>query len=348
MGGDITMKKIGIYVALLMSTCVWIPSASAATAQQQIAELSKTSDGNGVLSGKEGWLFLKEELEHLSSEAYYGEKVLMVSKAAKPEFADPVPGIVDFYTQLKNLGIELIFVPIPPKALIYPQYLPGNISVDSVKELERPYEEFYGKLRQEGVTVLDLIPLYRRVSKEKQLYCKTDTHFSGQGLSLVASELIAMLSKRDWLKTVEKKSFTNEERVVSIHGDLSQMQKSDTREDLTLNFVQNGVTSKLIEPDPDSPVLLLGDSHTLVFSVGGDLHASGAGLFDQLSAAVGSPIDLLGVRGSGATASRIKLYQRSRKDASFLSGKKVVIWCLSAREFTGSGGWRKIPVAKKK
>jgi hypothetical protein len=58
-------------------------------------------------------------------------------------------------------------------------------------------------------------------------------------------------------------------------------------------------------------------------------------------------VDRIGVRGSGATPSRIKLYQRSRKKPDFLKNKKTVIWCLSARELTGPGGWRKIPIAKK-
>lgn len=95
------------------------------------------------------------------------------------------------------------------------------------------------------------------------------------------------------------------------------------------------------------PVLLLGDSHSLVFSVGGDLHTTGAGLFDRLSADLGFAVDLLGVRGSGATPSRIKLYQRTLREPTMLATKKVVVWCLSARELTGSDGWRKIPVAKK-
>ena len=38
-----------------------------------------------------------------------------------------------------------------------------------------------------------------------------------------------------------------------------------------------------MEPDRTSPVLVLGDSHVLVFHDGGDMHAAGAGLPDQLA-----------------------------------------------------------------
>jgi len=319
----------------------------AASSQQQIAALAKTADENGVVQGKDGWLFLRDELEHLGSKAFYGPEVLKSTKTAKKEFADPLPAIIDFNNQLKALGIELVFAPIPPKGLIYSNKLPGDFSPESATELERPYREFYALLSAQGVNVLDLIPDFLAARENKQLYCKTDTHFSGAGLALVAEEFSRMIKNKDWFKSTEKKNYSEQERTVSIHGDLAVMQKSDSREDISLEFVTDSATGKAELPDAVSPVLLLGDSHTLVFSVGGDLHTNGAGLFDQLNAELGFAVDLLGVRGSGATASRIKFYQRSRKDISFLQKKKIVIWCLSTRELTGSGGWRKIPIAKK-
>jgi alginate O-acetyltransferase complex protein AlgJ len=91
----------------------------------------------------------------------------------------------------------------------------------------------------------------------------------------------------------------------------------------------------------ESPVLLLGDSHTLVFHAGEDMHGTGAGLADQLALELGFPVDVVGVRGSGATPARINLFRR--KDN--MAGKKLVIWCFSAREFTeAAGGWRLVPV----
>ena len=95
----------------------------------------------------------------------------------------------------------------------------------------------------------------------------------------------------------------------------------------------------------ESPILLLGDSHTLVFHAGEDMHGAGAGLADQLALELGFPVDVIGVRGSGATPARINLMRRQDN----LAGKKLVIWCFSAREFTeASGGWRLVPVIGKK
>ena len=340
------MKFFYIVQALVLVIGGW-NIAAAETIRQQVAALAGSAGATGVVPGKDGWFFLQEELEHLGSTAFYGQDVLKTSKAAKPEFADPLPAIVDFNDQLKEHGIELIFMPVPPKAMIYPDKLPGDFTREMVTELSRPYEELYGKLAEQGVQVLDLIPIFNAGRDKVQVYCKTDSHFSGQGIEIVADELSRKINRTGWYAAVAKIKYKKEQRSVDIVGDLSVMLNLETKETVPLQFVGDAATGKHVVSDPDSPVMLLGDSHTLVFSVGGDLHTTGAGLFDQLSADLGFPVDLLGVRGSGATPSRIKLYQRTRKDPSLLAKKKVVVWCLSARELTGSGGWRKIPVAKK-
>jgi hypothetical protein len=93
-------------------------------------------------------------------------------------------------------------------------------------------------------------------------------------------------------------------------------------------------------------VVLLGDSHTLVFHAGDDMHARGAGLPDQLAVELGTPVDLIGVRGSGATPARVNLLRRARANPDSLPKKKVIVWCFTAREFTESQGWSKVPIVK--
>jgi alginate O-acetyltransferase complex protein AlgJ len=51
---------------------------------------------------------------------------------------------------------------------------------------------------------------------------------------------------------------------------------------------------------------------------------------------------VVGVRGSGASPSRIALLRRG----DGLAGKKAVIWLMTAREFTETQGWRLVPVVK--
>jgi hypothetical protein len=120
----------------------------------------------------------------------------------------------------------------------------------------------------------------------------------------------------------------------------------DRKEKLSLRFVgiDRDGTIEPLESDPGSPVILVGDSHTLVFHEGGDLHARGAGLPDQLAAELGFAMDVVGVRGAGSTAARINLMRTARTDPEYLKGKKLLIWCFGVREFTQGDGWQKVPV----
>ena len=68
-----------------------------------------------------------------------------------------------------------------------------------------------------------------------------------------------------------------------------------------------------------------------------------AGLADQLAAELRITVDVIGVRGSGATPARVNLLRRAKADEAYLAGKKAVIWCFAAREFTESNGWSLVP-----
>lgn len=319
-----------------------------ATVAEKIENITAENPTN-VVEGVDGWLFFKEELEHIAAGPFWGENAIKVSRATKPEFADPIPAIVDFNNQLKALDIELLLVPIPPKAMIYPERLSADFGSEDSEEIYKNYKEFFALLKTSGVEVIDVAPQLLKAKKEKQPYCVTDTHYSGEGLLVVAEQILQPIISKSWYSLLPQKEYGVAEKKVTIQGDLASMadpQKGP--EEISLLFVTDKETNSSVKMDGSSPVLLLGDSHTLVFSAGGDLHAKGAGLADHLTAGLGFPIDLLGVRGSGATPARIKLYQKAKRDKQYLAGKKVVVWCLTAREFTGSGGWRKVPVASKK
>ncbi len=68
---------------------------------------------------------------------------------------------------------------------------------------------------------------------------------------------------------------------------------------------------------------------------------------DQLAKDLGFAPDLIGTRGSGATAVRVSLYRQTRTDPGYLAKKKVIVWCFAAREFTEADqGWVVQPIAK--
>ena len=308
------------------------------------AETQKTS----VVSGKDGWLFFVPELRSISVGDFWGDMAKKVSRASDPAYADPLPAILDFKKQLDTVGIELIFVPIPAKATIYPEMIS---EYTTTKRTDKQHQKFYDILRKQGVNVLDLTDLFieNRNTNSNPLYCKQDTHWSGQACVLAAKAIATHIGTPSWLDEIPKRKASLEPRNVEITGDLwRELGKTDLpKEQLQLTFVKtNGeaVSSTQLFGKSwwESPVVLLGDSHNLVFHAGSGMHAQGAGLPDHLAYQFGFSVDVIAVRGSGATPSRLNLFRRQGN----MKGKRVVVWCLSVREFTEGQGWRKVPVIK--
>ena len=311
-----------------------------------VANLEKKNAAAGA--GVDAWLFFGGELRLLSLGRFWGEDAAKVSRAHKPELKDPVPAILDFQQQLKARGIELVVVPVPPKAAIYPEKIVPGFDVrtaDPAPVLHRFYEE----LRGAGIDVLDLSAVFiqNRDHARGPVFCKTDSHWSGIGCVL-AAQAIADKVRSKLPQPATPKEYVSDWKEVQVSGDLDGLMSRETHkpgpEKIAVQSVSEKGNAAAVEPDANSPLLLLGDSHTLVYH---DFLAERAGLLDQLALQLGFAPDLIGTRGSGATPVRINLYRRSVKDAGYLAKKKVVVWCFAAREFTeATEGWAKAPVAK--
>jgi alginate O-acetyltransferase complex protein AlgJ len=315
-------------------------AARAAAAEKQ---------GAMAVDGKDGWLFLAAELRHLGVGRFWGPDAVRVSRATRRSHADPLPAILDFQAQLQKAKIALLLVPVPPKAVIYPDrlgaaVLPGRQDVY--------HQEFYRLLSARGVRVVDLVPEFRdhRAEREGPVYCRQDSHWSGRACVLAGRRIAREVRAQPWARqrAGSRGKFTHAWKKITLTGDLWQSAKGRVlpKESLLLRFVGTPSAAGPVPVDPDraSPVLLLGDSHNLIFHAGADMQAKGAGLADQLALELGFPVDLLAVRGSGATPARIALLRRARAEPDYLAGKKLVVWCFSAREFTESTGWQKVPV----
>jgi hypothetical protein len=308
-----------------------------------------------VVVGEQGWLYLPAELRHLTVGDFWGDSAAAVSRATRPDAVDPLPAILDFKRQLGDAGVVLIVVPIPPKALIYPEGLGLAYPEDDVlPRWETSHETFYALLREHGVNVLDLTPLFlaERDRADGLLYCQQDTHWSGRATKLAADAIADAIATVGVELPETGTRYHVRERDVEIAGDLWTMLpdgvEKPEKETITLRFVGTGDADHPtpVEPNPSSPVVLLGDSHNLVFHSGGDMLAAGAGLPDQLAERLGRPVDLIAVRGSGATPARINLMRRSRSNPAYLEEKQVVVWVFTAREFTETQGWRQVPLTR--
>ncbi|MCF8055860.1 MAG: hypothetical protein K9K37_04365 [Desulfocapsa sp.] len=294
-----------------------------------------------VVVGKTGWLFLEQELRFLDSGPFWGEFAKTVSRAQRDDAKDPTPAILAFHQALAEKNVSLLLVPVPPKALIYTEYVPDS---KTKPEWGASLDQYYTFLRKKGVQVLDLRAEFEKQKRnqEQELFCQTDSHWSGYGTT-VAANLIA--EKIAELMPAGSKKYTEKWQDIQITGDLRVMLGDDQQEKETLPVRKiMDDSGRSPEADPSSPVLVLGDSHVLVFHDGKDMHAMGAGISDQLAYTLARAVDVIGVRGSGATPARLSLYRKAQRKGDYWSGKKVVVWCFAAREFTETEGWRVLPI----
>jgi len=239
--------------------------------------------------------------------------------------------VADFHAQLQAEDIALLVVPVPPKIVMAPAQ--AGVSAADAEKMRSGWAQILAELRSRGVTVLDLAPDFAAAPAD--FYCRCDTHWSGRGIERAAQGIEAWLAESTDLAPSASPAGAWKKQM--IKGDLG-----GDPEEIDLWFAAGPFA-----PDRrDHPLVLLGDSHVLVFHSGGDLHGAGAGLPDRLGAALGSSPDVLGVRGSGATSSRLAMARRARSDGGYLDAKQAVVWCFAGREFTEADAWKKIPLRK--
>lgn len=288
------------------------------------------------VEGQEKWYFLPSDLRHLSTS---------FRKNQPPASGqDPVSVVVEFHKGLKERGIHLILLPVPEKPRIRADRLVSGLKAgDATKtiKLDLATGRFMTRLGEAGVDVFDPSALFQKWAGEGNdpVYCRSDTHYTPLTCKRLAKALVEKSLKP--ASPVDPKKFKLAETKLTITGDLADKEE---REELTASIVTQSSDGGTFSPDDASPVLLMGDSHCLVFHSGSDMHAEGAGLFDHLTTQLGSPPSLIAVRGSGSTSARVALYRKAKRSPEFLKSKKTVIWCFAAREFTQSEGWKKIPL----
>jgi alginate O-acetyltransferase complex protein AlgJ len=283
-----------------------------------------------VVRGREpGVLFLRRALEYLAADDLQNQET------------DPVPVLIDFAQQLKARGISFVFLPIPVKAAIYPDWM-ADVPPSTIVNLAG--QAAFERLRDAGVTVLDPAPMlreFRRQHPEQLLYMRTDTHWTPHGAALVAQWLAAELMKMGVKNGAAV--FRAREQEITFTGNLARMLDESERQKYPLEkFAAHQVLGADAQPLPDAvpeaPILVLGDSYTTIFQ---REQCGAAGFVAHLAAQLSQPIDLIAAQGGGPQT-RLDLARRGR---DYLASKKVVILAMSERDlFKSFGGWKKVPL----
>lgn len=290
-----------------------------------------------VVAGEDGWLFLKGGI------ASYAKPSIWPRDDASGE--SPAEVITGFAGMLNSAGIDLIVVPVPGKVAIYPDKAAG---LPPEALANGTHEAFIKQLQSNGVEVIDLAPRYRQMREQgKHPYAKQDSHWSPAGMEAAVKAVADKLEAADWFAGSDKGKSTTRETTVEALGDLVTLGKLEGYAPETFQLREVQVEEGAVD-DASSPVVLIGDSHLLVYHqpINGGIEASGAGFPDRLFALTGLSSDLVANQGGGANVPRARLARRRGEEAN-LAGKKAVVWVFASRDLTEeSSGWVPIPVIR--
>lgn len=297
----------------------------------------------GVVRAADGRLFLAAEFRAYSVGPFWGDHA--AAAAASKTNPDPLAAIRDFAGQCKAAGADLIVVPVPGKVCVHGGSL-EEVALPAGARPDAAHRRFLSLLEKDGIAVIDLLPDFVEMNRQgADPYCRQDSHWSPAGMKRAAERIAEAVRARPAFRDLPFRAQKTavEPQTVEAVGDLMELLgvADPPKEKLAVETVR--INGAFAEPDGKSPLVLAGDSHTLVYSAG--LLAGHAGLPDRLAADLAVGVDLVGVMGSGANGSRITLARR-RDD---LAGKKIVVWVFAAREFTESPqGWQRVPVVRQK
>jgi alginate O-acetyltransferase complex protein AlgJ len=250
---------------------------------------------------------------------------------------NPLPVVVEFKKTLESHDVDFLFVPVPTKEEIFPDEIDPKYR-HLVGKVVNPYSrKFLRSLAQAGVEVVDLLPAFLAARTagdgggQEPLYQKQDTHWTDRGLRLAADLIGARIKKYPWYRELAShaQTFTAKETTFTRSGDLvsrlPESQKGAYKPETLIAHQVYAANGALYDDDPDSPVVVLGDSFAGVYEL---TDAEHAGVSAHIAKQISYPTDLVMSYGGGPNV-RQKLLRRG---ADALSSKKLVIWMMTARD----------------
>jgi alginate O-acetyltransferase complex protein AlgJ len=300
--------------------------------------------------GRDGWLFYRPDVDYVTGRPFlsprtWRARILGAKAWEEPPQPDPIPALSEFGRQLSERGIALVLVPTPTKTTIHPSRFVER--VPPVSPQNPSYRAFLDAMRVEGIAVFDPTDVLLADVAEtgRAQYLATDSHWTGDAMARVADALAAFLRSRVALSPPEPNRYVRSQTTVEGAGDIAAMLKLPDSlrffppERTTLYPVREA-TGDAWAPDPNAEALLLGDSFSNIYSLEGMGWGASAGFAEQLSWALGLPVDRIVVNAGGSHTARERLVGEMLRGNDRLMGKRVVVYQFAARELL-SGDWKR-------
>jgi len=259
----------------------------------------------------------------------------------------PVRAIIALRDCLRRQGVKLVLLIAPGKETIYPEWLTRRYRLQEGPPSNCDMSAFLDVMARAGIVTVYPTEALWGARDAGALYLRDDTHWTPEGMAIAADELARVLSG----VAGGTGGLTARPVTVSRHGDLYDMLGLPTYlpEPMPVETVTTlqvlDAQGRPIEPDAQSPVVLLGDSFANIYSVAEMGWGDHAGLGEQLALRLGRPVDIIALNDGGVNVARANLARRS--DA--LAGKRVVVWQFAARDLVVKNGeWQIIEIGARR
>ena len=306
-----------------------------------------------VIIGQKGWLLYQPGVDYVAGVDFLGReaigarmKALKDREVERDPHPDPRPALASFIRDLRAHGVAVLLVPIPDKSMVHPEILTARASGAIVNN--PGYARFVAAMEQAGAVVFDAAGLSRSTALTgRTLYLAQDTHWRPEWMGEIATAIARTVQQRFPLPTLARPLVTVV-RPEARHrvGDLVDMlalpkaQLLYAPEEVVATQIIDQSTNQPLAADPDSDVVLLGDSFTNIYTDPGLGWGDGAGFGAHLGRALGRPLQVIAQNGAASTGVRQEFLRTDQ--ARRLFSKKLLIYEFTMHDLT-TANWRPMP-----
>lgn len=298
-----------------------------------------------TITGRDGWFFSATELQRLA----------LLSDPASTSVQIATNAIADYRDQLKRQGTELIFVPVPPKSIIFPDKIDKTLKIKlkgkRPPRLDSALQAAYAALRAKGIRVIDPTDALIATRENKKLgpvFPRTAPLWSPRGAETAAQEIAQALKGAKWANQTSKDGpLITEAAFLNYTGPLTA--GTAVSESLALRNIGRSADGKMRSvtfSQGGHPLALIGDQTVLAWreanNPAGATNAF-ASLADQLAYEFQTTPDVFPGKTDGRNAARLRILREATNGSNPLGSAKVVLWVIQATDLALSD-WKQVPL----
>ena len=263
--------------------------------QRMLFSTLNDAGSNGMM-GRDDWVFYRPGVRYLIEpdkvEPGDADSIWVEPSDGTTTRDSVVRAIVRFRDQLRERDIELLVMPVPGKASVYPDKLTRGAEGRPL-EFRSPTLELLRELERNDVATVDLFSTFQTLRREEPLlpsgrayYLERDTHWAPEAVK-VAAQVTAEKIESMGIEPEVSRNFQVRKAAVHRHGDILEMMSIPGAREafpaqtveceqvfhetfgliLDENAPRPGTFINLVRPDTMTSILVLGDSFCRIYQL---------------------------------------------------------------------------------